>query len=122
MSNQHYNGDVTFTCEGRKYTATVKATASYYFRKGRMYMANGDPGYPDEEDFEIDDIDVTEVKDWDTEEPVDYDEDKMYDPIYDALEKVEWVDDDPDECEPDADYYEERAIARWEDELSRCGY
>lgn len=109
MSNQHYDGMVSFTYKNEEYDAYVSATATYSFRPGRRYMANGDPGYPDEEDFEIDDVDVEEV--YKGEEEVPFEED-MYDAIYDALNSVDWEQDEPPE--PDYDDYEERAIARYE--------
>ena len=35
---------------------------SYYYDPGRYYMDNGDPGYPPEESFDIDDIYITNDK------------------------------------------------------------
>lgn len=116
MSNRHYNGNITFTYNGEEYEATVCATGTYTFIKGRRYMPNGDPGYPDEEDFEIDDVDIEAVfKDG---EEVPYTED-MYDDIEAVLcDSDEWEEDDYDDEPPD-DYYEERAMARWERQLDR---
>lgn len=113
MSNRHYDGNVTFVYEEEEYEATVHATGTYTFIKGRRYMANGDPGYPDEEDFEIDDVDVKAVFKDGIEVP--YEED-MYDDIDSALRDADWEEDDPPE--PD---YEECEMARWEAELARCG-
>ena len=31
----------------------VEVNYKYYFAPGRFYMANGDPGYPDEEDSDF---------------------------------------------------------------------
>lgn len=100
MSNQHYNGNVTFTYEDEQYEATVQASATYYFRKGRMYMRNGDPGYPDEEDFDIDEVEVEAVFKDDVEVP--YIED-MYDAIEEALDDVDWEYDEYDPPEPPED-------------------
>ena len=70
-------------------------------------MPNGDPGYPDEEDFEIDDIEVEAVfKDGDE---VPYVED-MYDSIEEALNDVDWEQDEYEPPEPD--YDEDEAYER----------
>lgn len=44
---------------------SFKAKAEHYFSKGCMYLSNGDPGYPDEEYFEITDLKVYEYLVWD---------------------------------------------------------
>jgi len=119
LTNQTYKGDITFTYEGREYVADVTAKATYYYRPGRKYMANGDPGYPDEESFDIDDIEVHSIRDKETEEVVEETE-ELSAAIGNALDGADgWEDDEPPE--PDYDYYEERAMARWERELDRCG-
>jgi len=100
MSNQYYNGDVTFTFNGEQHEATVQALATYTFVKGRMYMRNGDPGYPDEEDFEIDDIDVEAVFKEGVEVPY---VEEMYDSIEEALHGVDWSYDEYDPPEPPED-------------------
>lgn len=115
MSNQLYNGNVVFRYNDEEYEATVRAQATYTFIKGRRYMPNGDPGYPDEEDLEIDDVDVEAVFKDGVEVP--YEED-MYDEIEQSLYDVNWEDDYP---EPPDDYYEERAMARWERQLDKAG-
>lgn len=43
-----------------EYTVSVKG--DYYYSPGRMYMPNGDPGYPDEES--IDDTEVTDIDEY----------------------------------------------------------
>jgi hypothetical protein len=47
-----------------KILTDVEVTANVSFTRGCMYMSNGDPGYPDEEEFEllIDDIIIGEKK------------------------------------------------------------
>lgn len=42
-----------------KGVVNVEATANYYYSPGRMYMRNGDPGYPSEEELDIEDVDAT---------------------------------------------------------------
>lgn len=41
---------------------TVSVAGDYYYSPGRMYMPNGDPGYPDEEN--IDDTEVTDIDEY----------------------------------------------------------
>lgn len=115
MSNQHYNGSVTFEYKDEEYEATVEAQATYTFIKGRKYMANGDPGYPDEEDFEIDNIDIEAVFKDGAEVP--YEED-MYEHVEAALCDEDWEEDDG---EPDYDAYEEAAIEKYERDCERFG-
>lgn len=86
VTPKFFNGDVHFVVDGRGYVATVEARGTYYFRKGCMYLRNGDPGHPDEEEFTIDDVDVQEVRDAETEEVVPYNETEMYDALEAALQ------------------------------------
>lgn len=54
------NGE--FECFTNEFTAAldgVQCSARVSFTKGCMYMRNGDPGYPDESDFE--DLEVEEI-------------------------------------------------------------
>lgn len=54
MSRSKLSGSVTGSIEWEGYEIqyTAKVSGEYYFQKGRMYMPNGDPGYPDEEEYE----------------------------------------------------------------------
>lgn len=118
MSNKLFNGEVEFTYNNKLLRADITAHGTYTFIRGRRYMSNGDPGYPDEDDFEIDDIDINCVYDPETNDDVEYVED-----MYAAIEAAAWEADgwDDIECEPDYDDYEERAMARWERDLDRAG-
>lgn len=118
----HWDGDVNFTYQGRDLVATVKATASHWYQRGCKYLANGDPGYPEEDEIEDVKFDVNlDLKDAETDETVAYVED-MYDDIEAAIyETAEWEDDELEWDGPDDDYYEEREMARWERECDRCG-
>lgn len=114
-----WSGDVNFTYEGRDLRAEVDAYADHWYRPGRRYMANGDPGYPTEDEIEDIELDVTSLVDEETDEPVTYTED-MYNVIEDAVrDQAEWEEPDPYEDGPDDDYYEEREMARWEAECDR---
>lgn len=116
-----WNGDVNFTHQERGLVATVEATAEHWYQPGRRYMANGDPGYPEEDEIEDIEFDVTEIRDKETDEAVEYIED-MVDAISAAIEdKAEWEKPESACDEPDYDYYEEREMARWEAECARCG-
>ena len=120
-SKVNWNGNVNFTYDGRDLVAEVEAHASHWYRPGRMYMPNGDPGYPTEDEIDDVEFDVTSVKDAETEEVVAYVDD-MDDEIESAIyEQAEWEEPDPYEDGPDEDYYEERAMARWEAQCDRMG-
>ena len=117
-----WNGSVNFTHDGRDLIADVTANAEHWYRPGRRYMANGDPGYPTEDEIEDVEFDVCYIRDAETDEEVEYIED-MDDEIESAIyEQAEWEEPDPYEDGPDDDYYEERAMARWEAECDRFGY
>lgn len=118
-TNVKWDGDVNFTYQGRDLVATVEATAEHWYQPGRRYMPNGDPGYPEEDEIDDVEFDVTEVRDAETDEAVEYTED-MVEYVDAAIqETAEW--EEPDPPEPDYDYYEEREMARWEAQLDRCG-
>lgn len=53
------NDDLELDVGEKTYKVSVEATASYYYSPGRMYMRNGDPGYPEEEELEIESVDAT---------------------------------------------------------------
>lgn len=55
------NDDLEIEIDGVFYSVDVEATASYYHDDGRMYMRNGDPGYPPDDDFEIDEVNINSV-------------------------------------------------------------
>lgn len=118
----HWNGTVNFTFDDRDLVAEVRATAEHWYQPGRMYMRNGDPGYPEENEIEDVEFDVDTVYDDETEEVVAYVED-MDEYIESAIyEQAEWEDEDPYDDGPDADYYEEREIAKYEADCERYGY
>ena len=87
MSRTSLTGTITGKIAWESYTVeyTVKVTGEEYFQKGRMYMSNGDPGYPDEYDSEgpfFDEIDEVHLLD---AEGVQVEND---DAIYDANKEV----------------------------------
>ena len=116
MSRSGMVGNVSGSFQWESYTVEYNArvTGEYYFQKGRMYMPNGDPGYPDEEDYEgpfFDD--VLEVDLVDTEGVQVANDDEIYKNNQavidlaiqrDVEENKEWDDckwDDPEPDEPD---------------------
>lgn len=112
------NSELELTVNGVDYTVDVTAHADYYYDAGRMYMRNGDPGYPPESELNIEDV-----------EAVWYDADgkkvEATEEMTDALEgylqdEDGWEEDEPPE--PDYDDYEERAIAKYEADCARMGY
>jgi hypothetical protein len=120
-TKQFYKNDaLALTVNGVDYTVDVTAHADYYYDAGRMYMRNGDPGYPPESEFEIEDVDAV----WyDADgKKVDAITEEMTDALNDALEDVDGWEDCEYEDEPDYDYYEEREIAKYEADCARMGY
>lgn len=110
MSNRYYrNDDLELEVCGVLYTVDVHAYGTYSYSPATRID-------PEESDFEIDDVEAT----WSDEDGNVVAETKeMEDALYDYLyESEDWEYDYP---EPDDDYYEERAMARWERDLDRCG-
>ena len=112
------NSELEITVNGIDYTVDVTAYADYYYDAGRRYMSNGDPGYPPESELTIGDI-----------EAVWYDLDgkkveateEMTAALEDFLQEEDgWEEEEPPE--PDYDYYEELAIAKYEADCERMGY
>lgn len=58
-SNWSYSG----IYEYEVYEIEFSANGTYYYDSGRMYMPNGDPGYPPEEDFDVDEVTLDFVRD-----------------------------------------------------------
>lgn len=58
--NGTYSG--TLDWKGLEVCYTVDVTCDYYYHPGRMYLPNGDPGYPDEEEYDDKSVvDIDEV-------------------------------------------------------------
>lgn len=47
--------------DGKEFYVEGKAWGTYSCSNGRLYMSNGDPGYPDEEELEIDEVEITHI-------------------------------------------------------------
>ena len=112
MSNQVYhNDDLELTVDGIDYNVNVTAYGTYTHTRGTYWE-------PPEDDFEIDDVEAI----WsDADGTVVEETLEMQDALDTDLRKeADWVWDD-DYPEPPDDYYEERAIARWERELDEAG-
>jgi hypothetical protein len=104
------NSALTLIVNGVEYTIDVTAYADYYYDAGCMYMRNGDPGYPPESEFEIEEVNAV----WyDAEgEEVEATE-EMTTALEDYLQNADgWESSDPSDEEPDYDYYEERELER----------
>lgn len=113
------NSELELTVNGVDYTVDVTAHADYYYDAGRMYMRNGDPGYPPESELTIEDVDAV----WYDADgnKVDNVTEEMTDALESTLQDEDgWEEDEPPE--PDYDYYEERAIAKYEADCERMGY
>ena len=53
------NDNLELEVNGVTYSIYVTAEASCSYYSGRMYMRNGDPGYPAEEEFELEEVEFT---------------------------------------------------------------
>ena len=110
--NGTYSGNLDWN--GLEVCYTVDVACDYSFQKGRMYMPNGDPGYPDEEEYEdARVVDVAEVAVFNIygDEVTDKytDDEELRQAIIKDAENDEdyWVWDDPDcDYEPDYDDFE----------------
>lgn len=86
-------------CARRNFTKIIKmgdkefyvdgvAWGTYYCSRGRMYMSNGDPGYPDDEELTIDEIEITHIDCHIGEEEIEVtpeDEKEIEDYLYEYL-------------------------------------
>ena len=95
------NDDLELEVNGKTYRVSVEASASYYFSPGRMYMPNGDPGYPDESDFELQDVDaIWYLYDEETDDETEVEPTaEMQDALDDYLNNLdldEWSEPEPD--------------------------
>ena len=54
-----YKADgMDFSVGGKDYKVDVFAVGFYDYRPAVMYLRNGDPGYPEEETWEVDEVDA----------------------------------------------------------------
>jgi hypothetical protein len=91
------------------YTVSVHATGTHWYRKATRID-------PEENEFDIDDVEAV----WkDSNGNIVEETEEMKEVLEEYLfESDDW---DDEEYEPDYDYYEERAMARWESQLDRYG-
>ena len=103
------NDSYTVSVNGKDYICYVRAEAEYWYDPGCMYLRNGDPGYPSEDDLEITELEVSDFELDDDPEYVVSDEEKtkiksavedeLYGMDYDRWSSPELY--DPECCEPD---------------------
>lgn len=83
MTN-NFTIDGNYMIPENDFEVTFFARGSHYHDNGRMYMPNGDPGYPPEDEINIDYIEITSIKDDSDEEVLSkYSKEEI-----DALENV----------------------------------
>lgn len=109
-TQQSYDNDnLEITVGDSTYTVEVHAKGMYYYSPATRVD-------PEESELDIDEVEAT----W-TDENGNVVEatEEMSTALEDYLQyDAEWEDDEP---EPPDDYYEERAMARWEERLDRYG-
>lgn len=115
MSRTKLRGTVSGIVEWDEYLLEYSATVTgdYYFQKGRMYMPNGDPGYPDEEDTEgpfLDEIQEVNIMDINGNYIEESEANHIYKTYQEEIDKaieeeieerVDWDDCDWEDPEPD---------------------
>ena len=107
----HYSeSDIELTVNGSDFSVDViRATATGWYAPATRWE-------PEDGEFDIDEVEaVWRDASGDVVEP----DEAMEDALTAYLEDQDWEEDDPPE--PDYDAYEEREMARWEAECSRCG-
>lgn len=98
---------VNYACDGYEveidgvsYIFGLYAEAEYSYTPGRMYMRNGDPGYPDDEELEVTHVEMSVVTELDSgKEVTDKDilqriEDEVTDELY-GMDIEKWSGQDP---------------------------
>lgn len=111
MSELTYKNDnLDLDVGGQSYKINVYAKGTYYYHPAVMYLRNGDPGYPEEEDLEIEDVDVVWYKVDENDEKVEVEPtEEMTEALNDYLYNLDWDQwDGPEECEPEWDDLHER--------------
>lgn len=58
VTTYYNNNDLEFTYDGKDYRIKLAAVAEEIHIPGRMYLSNGDPGYPPEDEFELQSVDA----------------------------------------------------------------
>lgn len=95
------NDDLELDVNDKTYRVAVEASTSYYFSPGRMYIPNGDPGYPDESDFELQGVNAIwyqydEETDDETEVKPTTEREVALDEYLNDLDLDEWNEPEPD--------------------------
>ena len=70
-SNVMWNGCRTYTINGREFECEFKAYGTYYYDAGCMYLRNGDPGYPPEEECEVAEIELLSIVEYEPDTDTD---------------------------------------------------
>lgn len=58
VTTYYNNDDFEFTYEGKDYRIKLAAVAEEVHIPGRTHLSNGDPGYPPEDEFELQSVDA----------------------------------------------------------------
>ena len=95
--NAYWDGSVRVMYDGVYYDVDVHAMGNEYHDPGCMYLPNGDPGYPPEDDIEVDVIEIEAVFDGDeevtlTDELEEALEELCIEAIEDGQLETEWFD------------------------------
>ena len=106
------NDDLEITVGDTTYSVDVSARANYWYQAGRMYMSNGDPGYPEESELEIEEIDALWYDvDENGEAVLVQPTEEMNNELEDYLYDMDWDNwDNPSDYEDEGDYYDDDEV------------
>lgn len=93
ITDLHYDFEFEVSIEDKEFRCSGYAEGTEWHEAGRFYMPNGDPGYPDEYDFTIEDVIIEEIVDISTEEEVEVNDpdikDLCQEKVYEQLQNVD---------------------------------
>jgi hypothetical protein len=81
------NDDYRIEYNGAEYSVALSAYGEGWYEPGTMYRSNGDPGDPPDGDWEIKEIDISQIKVWDDDQDT-WENLTDYSDEYDRLEKI----------------------------------
>ena len=103
------NNELELEVGEKPYTVNVHAIGTWYYSRATRVD-------PEESELTINNVESV----WkDSNGNVVEETEEMYDALEKYILEEDWDEDEPPE--PDYDYYEERAMARWEAECNRVG-
>lgn len=90
--------DLEIELDGKYYIIEGTVYGTHYHIDGCYCLPNGDPGYPSEDEIDIDDIEIEDC--YDEDNPDEELSDEIAQKLYKKLNDIDWLDEDDweDEC------------------------